>query len=757
MHVFSVCNGDGCPDAPIEDDGEIVKHLKEQLANMKKELTNEKRKGRKRVNTSKVTIRSKAKLIADIGNFLSGNALKFVAAQIRLSGTRRLGYRWTKEEKSFALQMYHASPKCYRLLRKVFALPSLTTLRRLLRDLNMQPGFNQGVLDALKLKVSRMDDNSRICTILFDEISIKENVSYNQILDHIDGLEDFGNGQRTLKIANHAGVFMVSGIADNWKQPVGYVLSSGPVSGKRLKTLLLNCIEKVAETGLKVRVFVCDQGSNNRQMVNELGVTTDRPYFFNHDGEKVYVLYDPPHLIKNIRNNMKKHGFELNGKMIKWQYVEDLFGFDSARSIRMVPKLTRKHVRVPPFKTMSVKLATQVLSRTVAAAIDTLWELGKWSNDNNAKVTSEFINNMNTLFDVFNSSTTRKKGPLLRRGISEKSDHFEFLDSTIDWLKNLNVPGKSNQKQLPSVVGWQLNINSIKQLWQELHSNFKLDYLLTRRLNQDKLENFFSQIRFRGGHADNPTTVQFNAAYRQITVSQILAPVDNKNCEDDMDHFLICAAENLGPKSDKQNSDKQNSNTSPPSNNPSDGTEIPVLPSDTGELLDQCAPPSQSNSLDCQDSNVITYITGYLIRKSEKKFTICPTCCSSWKTTPESATSLNYQFIYKKQFEHLSHDKGLQLPSKSMIAMVSDLELSFRNRTAHLQGEKVFQRLLQALLAKVDFSEMTCELSNCKLAVEYMVALFCRVRLHHFLKEQNRLILAPKQKRNRKIMKLSHY
>ena len=69
---------------------------------------------------------------------------------------------------------------------------------------------------------------------------------------------------------------------------------------------------------------------------------------------------------------MKKHGFSLQNQSIKWKYIEDLYYFDSKRCIRLAPKLTSKHITVPAFKTMSVKLATQVLSHTVAASIDTL-------------------------------------------------------------------------------------------------------------------------------------------------------------------------------------------------------------------------------------------------------------------------------------------------------------------------------------------------------------------------------------------------
>ena len=100
-----------------------IRQLKEQVTSLKQQLASEKRRRRRVVSTKAATKLTKDKLIGQLGHYISGNALKFVAAQLRLSGTKRQGYRWSDDEKTFALQMYHASPKCYKLLRRVFALP----------------------------------------------------------------------------------------------------------------------------------------------------------------------------------------------------------------------------------------------------------------------------------------------------------------------------------------------------------------------------------------------------------------------------------------------------------------------------------------------------------------------------------------------------------------------------------------------------------------------------------------------------------
>ena len=78
------------------------------------------------------------------------------------------------------------------------------------------------------------------------------------------------------------------------------------MEGWTMVGLLRECITKDQGAGLYVKVVIGDQGSNNRNMFqNELGATVEEPFFI-HQGQKIYLLYDPPHLIKNVRNNLKK-------------------------------------------------------------------------------------------------------------------------------------------------------------------------------------------------------------------------------------------------------------------------------------------------------------------------------------------------------------------------------------------------------------------------------------------------------------------
>ena len=90
----------------------------------------------------------------------------------------------------FASFLYLASPKCYSMLRKVFILPGLSTLKLCMRNVDIIPGFHTAIFDGLRLKAEHMANESKLCAIIFDEICIKENLCYDASQDCIEGLEE---------------------------------------------------------------------------------------------------------------------------------------------------------------------------------------------------------------------------------------------------------------------------------------------------------------------------------------------------------------------------------------------------------------------------------------------------------------------------------------------------------------------------------------------------------------------------------------
>ena len=82
-------------------------------------------------------------------------------------------------------------------------------------------------------------------------------------------------------------------------------------------------------------------------------------------------------------------------------------------------------------------------------------------------------------------------------------------------------------------------INSLLQLWEFLENSHSLKFLLTNRLNQDCLGNFFSVMRNRGGHRDNPNYVEFRTDYRAVAIDSLFVKSQNTNCIEDIDSFLL--------------------------------------------------------------------------------------------------------------------------------------------------------------------------------------------------------------------------
>ena len=467
----------------------------------------------------------------ELADFLSGPALQFVLTQL-YNVTKKIGHRWTENDKSLALSIFHASPKVYRILRKIFLLPSVSTLQRVLRNVQVYPGFNNNILKALKQKVSSMPPNAELCCVVFDEMTIRETVTYNMERDFVEGLEDFGNSGRTKHVANHATVFMVQGLLTNWKQAVGYFLSSGSMDSKLLHSLLLECLDKLEETGLEVKVMIADQSSNNGRSFEQLCKVTEEEPFFFHKGRKIYMMYNPPRLLKDVCNNMKKHGFVVKGEEINWTYIEQFYNFDKQNAVRIAPELTAKHIDMPPSSALHVKYAAQVLSHSVAAGLSFLVTLQVLSPD--ATATALFIEKFDQLFNAFNSRNLRssqRKG----HGMTGTSGHVEFLQDTLDWLQSVQLPETARSSQLSCLTRWKMAIRSLLALWEELSNNYGVNILLTDRLNQDCVEDLFSTIRGKGGHGDNPSADQFRTVLRQAMVDSFLV---HSHCKEDTDGCL---------------------------------------------------------------------------------------------------------------------------------------------------------------------------------------------------------------------------
>ncbi|CAM4570411.1 unnamed protein product [Leuciscus chuanchicus] len=188
----------------------------------------------------------------------------FIKAQLSEAG-KKDGTRFDRNMKDLGLQLLHSSPKAYRQLKTIFALPSTRTLRRYVtgRVGYFSPGFLQGIISQMGVIATTMTPVERMCTVVLDEMAIKKQFDYDRRNDTIYG---------------------VSG------------------SGAAAKQTM-------------VQAVICDQGSPNVKAVRNLGASLDplggeESHCILVGVQRVPVIFDVPHLLKSIRNNLFKYGLQ---------------------------------------------------------------------------------------------------------------------------------------------------------------------------------------------------------------------------------------------------------------------------------------------------------------------------------------------------------------------------------------------------------------------------------------------------------------
>ena len=620
-----------------------------------------------------------------------------------------------------ALSIFYQSRKAYGILSKLFALPSKRTLQRSMHNTNVMPGFVDTIFDALKIKTSTLEEKDKYVALVYDEMTLKTDLIYNHGLDKIEGFEDLGHLGTSQYVADNALVFMVRGLLSKWKQPLAYFLTTGTVKSDQLQQLTRKCLDQLEEIGLHVKVIICDQGSNNRSFLQTLeGVSIEKPYMI-YKTRKVYIMYDPPHLLKNVRNNFMKSNYKYDQVDIRWQYIVDFFNMDKEMSVRMAPKLTEKHIVLAPFTAMRVKLATQVLSHSVAAGINTLCNLGYLTDD--AVTTAEFIETFDQLFNTFNSASL-KSTHKYKQAFSDESSHIPFLQSCLRFLSKVQTGENS---VIPCIIGWQISIKSLLLLWNEL-KNCGFKYLLTNRLNQDCLENLFSAIRFKGGFRDNPDSQQFRAAFRHVIVDKLFVHSTTANCQFDTDKMLL----DISNVTIKQKKGKE-LNKHP--------VQVPVQAS----LVAMPAPSLPKR-------NVVAYMAGYLIKQCP--IGSCINCSELLKLAnpPENSPVSDYELIKCKMHTNSSN---FVFPSATFTAFVQTLETTF---SCIFGGVMHTNNLMKCLCKSVENEVVElhqCGNLDCLKRLFDCVKLYMTARIHHALKVSN-ITKVCGHKKNRKMLKLCH-
>lgn len=217
---------------------------------------------------------------------MNKHSQNFIMMQLKSVHKKKKGLRFTNDEKLLALTLMKESPKGYRLLQKIFNLPTKRTLNRLAEKITFGVGINQNLFRLIKRRAKNWDEKKKICSIVFDEVALTPHLTYVESKDEIRGFKDLGN-QRAPNYCDHALVFMIRGVCSNWRQPISFYFCEGTTSAAETKRILQEVVAKVSESGLIPVAVVCDQGSTFRSALKMLREETERKRNLNgeHNGQ----------------------------------------------------------------------------------------------------------------------------------------------------------------------------------------------------------------------------------------------------------------------------------------------------------------------------------------------------------------------------------------------------------------------------------------------------------------------------------------
>lgn len=333
---------------------------------------------------------------------------------------------------------------------------------------------------------------------------------------------------------------MATALNMRWKLPVAYFLIPDAFSSEKRAELLRNCIFHVNSTGAVVTSLVMDNCPVNYATFRRLGMQFSRNYeglctaldIQNTMGKSVMAMFDPPHLLKLVRNAIGswKTLLDEQNNVIRWQHIVDLYEYQKKNGFTLANKITKQHVNFEKNK-MKVKYAAHVISKSVANALLTMCEI-KTENFSDVNATVVYLKTFDTIFDIMNSRTLAEglsKAPLQKKNEDYWKSVFQSTAKYICTLKTNCGKLVLNSEKYASFLGWLVNIKTLSELFEYIVNTDELQFICTYKLSQDPLETFFSSIRMSLGCGNNPTTVQFKTAFKSLLCNS-LNRKDNGNC-----------------------------------------------------------------------------------------------------------------------------------------------------------------------------------------------------------------------------------
>lgn len=450
---------------------------------------------------------------------------------------------------------------------------------------------------------------------------------------------------------------MLRGLFDSWKCVLNYFVSEASIKGHNLKEIVQKNLEHAVNLGFRIRAVVCDQGSNNRKCFSEFGITKDKPYIFQNN-RKIFFLYDFPHLVKSLRNLLLKSNLMTPDGEVSFDVIKELYELERNKVTKMCPKLTEKHINPNNFEKMRVSLATQIFSRSVAAGIKTTLQLKKFTNvsEQLSENTANFIERVDNIFDCMNSGSSFDKN-FAKSGLKKYNEVYESIKQFMTYIQNVRLH-EGKKKTVYCLNGIEHTLRGTLLLWEDIcEFNENIDFLLTKRLNQDVVENLFSLLRAKGGNNKNPSVHEINMLLAKILSMNLFQYSPSGNCINDEETMIHINFDSF----DRQNDFCSNGYDDFTLNDTNDREILQIENMDSFENHEDLIVENVLQEGEVE-LNAMRYFCGYIAHKILRKIN-CTNCENVVCKKSETLSRPSEHLIFAKNYSKESSFGNLRAPT----------------------------------------------------------------------------------------------
>lgn len=447
----------------------------------------------------KATI-DEAKFVEDIKGLLKD----FLSpAQIDLALKLRKRVQWSEEDISRAFGIRYFSKGAYNYIRNTikYPLPSLTTLMKWSRRLEIKPGLFDKVLKIMQVCGQSMTPTERVCVLEFDEMGVAKDVEKGVTLAP----------RRTMQM------MMVRGLFSNWKQAI-YAQIDVPVTAHLVK----EAARKLHDCGFPVAAMVSDCGESNERVWNELGIQwvvddsigicSLEGTSFDHPVEgEIFVFSDAPHLLKLLSNRLLSEGFVLqSGGSVSSRPLKQLLGLSQSEVSAIFNLPADRQLFSNSRSLQNIPADAEIFSNpNVVRALREHLPM-----DEEANSLADVLQIINKWFDVLDSSSVMESNRPFGLAIAAQTE-------ALDEMNNLMFTMRCREKD--SLQDFQRAIimsnRSLLLLFEKMKETFQVPHLLTKHLSLDCLESYFGNIRGHDGDLADKWLCPLKALHRIKMIS----------------------------------------------------------------------------------------------------------------------------------------------------------------------------------------------------------------------------------------------